>query len=158
MKFFKLQEDKVMKRSKIIILCLLLPCFCPLLHSQNQDTIAYRYDAAGNRISRTIVLSTISAPAPLEEKPQVIYTEVFADIQLKIYPNPTDGLVKVEIFNLPEGQTAQIWLYAMSGQLITSFNEVSKAVDINISGQPAGIYVMRIVAGKFRTEWKIIKK
>ena len=130
--------------------------FCPMSHAQ--DTIAYRYDAAGNRISRTVVLSSISAPAPLEEKQPAVYTEVFADILLKIYPNPTDGLLKVEISNLPENETAQIWLYAMSGQLITSLNNISTAVDINISGQPAGVYVMRIVAGKFRTEWKIIKK
>ena len=135
-------------------------CFCPILHAQAQvqDTIAYRYDAAGNRISRTLVLSTISAPAPPEEKPPVVYTEVFADIQLKIYPNPTDGLVKVEIGNLPEGETAEIRLYAMSGKLIMTIRDVSKAVDINIGDQPAGIYVMNIVAGKFRTEWKIIKK
>ena len=149
-----------MKQYKILLLSLLWMCFYPMQYTQAQiqDTIAYRYDAAGNRISRTIVLSPISAQAPSEEKPPVVYSEVFADIQLKIYPNPTDGLVKVEIYNLPEGETAQIWVYAMSGQLLTSFKDVSKAVDINISGQPAGVYVMRIVSGKFRTEWKIIKK
>ena len=147
-----------MKQSKIIVICLLLIYFCPMLHSQAQDTIAYRYDAAGNRLSRTIVMSSKTTPAsPMEEKP-VVYTELFAEIQLKIYPNPTDGLLKVEISNLPEGETAQIRLYAMSGQLITSFNKVSKAVDVNISGQPAGVYVMRIEAGNFRTEWKIIKR
>ena len=140
------------------MLSLLLISFCPMLQAQTQDTIAYRYDAAGNRISRTILLSTISAPAPLEKEQPVVYTEVFADIQLKIYPNPTDGLVKVEISNLPEGQTAQIRLYALSGQLITTYNNVYKAADINLSGQPAGVYVMNITAGEYRTEWKIIKR
>ena len=149
-----------MKKSKTIVIRLLLMSFCPMLyaHAHVQDTVTYRYDAAGNRISRTIVLSSKSTPDPPVEMQPVVYTEVFADIQLKIYPNPTDGLLKVEINNLPEGQTAQIWLFAMSGQLIVSFNNVIKAADINISGQPAGVYVMRIVAGKFRTEWKVIKK
>ena len=147
-----------MKKIKTILLSLLWLCFCTLLYAQTQDTITYRYDAAGNRISRTIVLSAKSAAVqPVEEQTEV-YTEVFADIQLKIYPNPTDGLVKVEISNLPEGQTAQIWLYAMSGQLITTYKDISDAVTININDQPAGVYVMRIVAGTFRTEWKIIKK
>ena len=144
-----------MKQSKIIWLYLLLISLCPALHSQNKVT--YGYDAAGNRISRTIVLSPTSAPAPTVDEP-VVYTETFADIKLKIYPNPTNGLVKVEIYNLPKGQTANIRLYAMSGKLITTLKNVSDAASINLSGQPAGIYLMNIVAGDFRTEWKIIKK
>ena len=145
-----------MKQRKIILLTLIWICFYPML--QAQDTITYRYDAAGNRISRTIILSTISALATIEENKPVVYSEAFDDILLKIYPNPTDGLVKVEISNMPEGQTAQIWLHAMSGQLITTINDVHDAVTINISDQPAGFYVMRVVSGKFRTQWKIIKK
>ena len=128
-----------------------------MLHAQ-QDKITFRYDAAGNRISRTIVISPRTTPVPDEEEEPVVYTELFADIQLKIYPNPTDGLVKVEISNLPESQKAEIWLYAMTGKLITNIKNVSDIANINISNQPAGMYVMKIVAGKFQTEWKIIKK
>ena len=145
------------KQSKIILLCLLWMSFSPILHAQ-QDRVTYRYDAAGNRISRTIVISPRSAPVSIEDEQPVVYSELFSDIQLKIYPNPTDGLLKVEIYNLPEGQIAQIWLYAMSGQLIATFKDISSTVSVNISGQPAGIYLMKIVAGEYQTEWKIIKK
>lgn len=142
---------------KTIWLCLLWMSFCSMLHAQ-QDKVTYRYDAAGNRISRIIVISSRSATDSIREEQPVVYTEKFMDIQLKIYPNPTDGRLKVELYNLPEGQTAQIWLYAMSGQLITSFQNVSHTVNVDISDQPAGIYLMKIVAGEYRTEWKIIKK
>jgi YD repeat-containing protein len=131
---------------------------CPMLHAQQQDKVTYLYDAAGNRISRTIVLAPRSAPVLTEEEQPVVYTETLADIKVKIYPNPTDGLLTVEINNLPEGQTAQIWLYAMSGQLINSYKAVNNVERINISNQPAGVYIMQIVAGKYRTEWKIIKR
>ena len=141
---------------QILLLSLLWIGFYPMLHAQ-QDKVKYGYDAAGNRISRTIVLAPRSTPAPIEEKP-VVYTEVFSDIQVKIYPNPTDGRLKMEIFNLPEGQTANIWIFTMNGRLIRSFKDVSNMVNIDISGQPAGVYVMNIIAGEFRTEWKIIKK
>ena len=140
----------------MIGLCLLGMCIFQSLLSQ--DKVTYRYDAAGNRISRTIVLSPRSAPASTENEQTVVYTEMLADIKLKIYPNPTDGLVKVEIYNLPEGQTAQIWIYAMTGKLISIYKNVSNTVSINISNEPAGIYVMKITAGEYRTEWKIIKK
>ena len=140
--------------SSLVWIFLILMLLCPML--QAQDKIKYSYDAAGNRISRTIVLAPRSAP--VDETKPVVHTEVFSDMQLKIYPNPTTGRLKVEISNLPEGHTAQIWLYAMSGKLITTYKDVSYAVNIDISGQPAGNYVMKIVAGNFQTEWKIIKK
>ena len=92
------------------------------------------------------------------ENPTAVYSEMLSDIELKIYPNPTDGLLKVEIYNLPEDQKAHILLYNLSGTLISSFNEVSDFVNVNISGQPAGIYLMKIVAGEYQTEWRIIKK
>jgi hypothetical protein len=128
-----------------------------MLHSQNK--VSYGYDAAGNRISRTIVMpSAKSAPAPDKEEQPAVHSEMLSDIQLKIYPNPTEGLLKVEIRNLPEGQKANIWLYDLSGRLISSFKDVSDYASINISGQPAGVYLLKIAAGEYRTEWKIIKK
>ena len=131
-----------------------------ILYPQNKVT--YGYDAAGNRVSRTIVmaapLKSAPAPAPVEEEQPAVYSEVLSDIELKIYPNPTDGLLKVEIHNLPEDQTANIRLYSMSGKLVTSFKGVTDFVTVDISGQPTGTYLMKIVAGEYHTEWKIIKK
>ena len=144
-----------MKQNKNIFLCLLFVSICPMLHAQGK--VKFGYDAAGNRISRTIVFAPRSAPAQEEEQPTV-YTEMLSEIKVKIYPNPTTGLLKVEISNLPEDQTAHIWLYAMSGQLIHTFRDVSQSVSIDISREPAGVYVMKIVAGERQTEWKIIKK
>ena len=148
---------------KTIVKTVLLGFFATVclqvLHSQN--TVSYGYDAAGNRVSRTIVYQSPpprSAPAPKEEEPPVVYSEVLSDIELKIYPNPTDGLLKVEILNLPEEQTANIWLYNLSGRLITLLRGITGFVDVDISGQPQGTYLMKIVAGEYQTEWKIIKK
>ena len=146
-----------MKNYKIILLYLCFVGFCPWLHSQNKVT--YAYDAAGNRISRIIVINPLRSFTDTEENEQpAVYSEKLSDIELKIYPNPTEGLLKVEIYNLPENQTAHIWLYNLSGNLITSFKDVSDGVSINISSQPAGTYLLKIAAGEYYTEWKIIKK
>ena len=147
---------------KTIIQTILLGLFAALclqgLHSQNK--VSYGYDAAGNRISRTIVIAAPlkSAPAPAVEEQPTVYSETLSGVELKIYPNPTDGLLKVEIHNLPENQTAGIWLYNMSGKLVTSFKGVTGFATVDISGQPQGTYLMKIVAGEYQTEWKIIKK
>jgi len=141
----------------ILLGCLVTACL-QVLYSQNK--VSYGYDAAGNRTSRTIDMSTPlkSAPAPESQEEPTVYSEMLSDIELKIYPNPTDGLLKVEIHNLPEDQTANIWLYNLSGKLITSRKGVTDFVNVDISGQPPGIYLMKIVAGEYQTEWKIIKK
>ena len=145
-----------MKQKIYIGLCLLWMSTCPALHSQ--DKVTFQYDRAGNRISRTIVLSSKSAAASDKEERQAVYTEMISDIKIKIYPNPTAGMVKVEIQNLPEGQTANIRIYSMSGRLIATFKDASSVTGVNLSNQPVGVYVMEIVTGEHRTEWKIIKK
>jgi len=144
---------------KTIIRTILLGFFAticlPLLHSQ--DRIRFGYDSAGNRISRTIEFDPLRSSSNEEEEPPV-YSEMLSNIELKIYPNPTDGLLKVEILNLPEDQTADILLYDLAGKLITSHRKAGDFTEINIGGQPAGIYLMKIVAGKYQTEWRIIKR
>jgi hypothetical protein len=130
-------------------------CLQPLC---SQNKVSYGYDSAGNRVSRTIDYPQKSSAAPSEEQPAAVYSEALSDIELKIYPNPTDGLLKVEIHNLPENTKAQIWLYSISGALIRTYKGVSDYVNIDISKQPSGIYLMKITAGNYQTEWKIIKK
>jgi hypothetical protein len=145
---------------KTIIQTILLGFFITVcsqaLHSQN--TVSYGYDAAGNRISRTIIIPSLKSSPKSQDEPPVIYSEMLSDIEVKIYPNPTDGLLKVEISNLPKEKTADILLYNLSGDLITSLRKIDNITDINIGSQPAGIYLMKIVAGEYQTQWKIIKK
>jgi hypothetical protein len=147
-----------MKTLKIILLFAVWALF-PVFSSA-QSNVTYAYDAAGNRISRTIVIPAQLRAAEEEEKEEeepTVYSEALSELLIKIYPNPTSGLIQIEIENLPANETADIALYHLSGKLITS-RQTAGSTEIDITGQPAGIYLMRIVAGKEQTEWKIIKK
>jgi len=134
---------------------------------QAQNPVTYGYDASGNRMSRVIVF-TSKAQAPLpkaeataEEEPaeEKVYTEMLKNFSVRIYPNPTKGDLTVEIQQLPDGQTANLKLYNMSGKLIHHKNNFHGGIEkFNISKHPAGIYVLKIVAGDSSTEWKIVKK
>ncbi len=144
-----------MKTIHIILLVLFMSTGIQVIFPQTKVT--FGYDAAGNRISRTIVISQLkSAPAP--EEHTTVYSEMLSGIKLNIYPNPTDGILKVEILNLPDKQTADIMLYNLSGQLIFTKKGIEESTEIDISNQQAGTYLMKIVAGEYQTEWKIIKK
>jgi hypothetical protein len=124
--------------------------------------IKFAYDAAGNRISRTLhYVSNAPARSPentAETEEQEFHSEVINKIEIRIFPNPTQGMLKVEIDNLPSEVLANIALYDFSGRLIEAKPEVDFSAEFNLTSQPAGIYIMRIIAGEERTSWKIIKQ
>ena len=128
---------------------------CGQVQAQNPGT--YGYDASGNRVSRVIVLALKSSKAEVtaEEK---VYGETLKDFTVRIYPNPTKGALTVEIQQLPEGETAAVKLYSMSGKLIHHKAGVRHIEHFNIGNHPAGIYLLKITAGDSSTEWRIIKQ
>ena len=148
-----------MKRKGIfLLLTVLLSLFC--LHTKAQ-TVQFTYDAAGNRISgKTIMLLRTALEEdddePEEELP--VYSEFMGDRIIRIYPNPTQGLLKVDIENLLKGETATISIYDMSGKQIVSKEASSFSTEMDITGHPEGVYILRIVIGDYHSEWKVIKQ
>lgn len=125
----------------------------------NQDSepgpIRFAYDASGNRIERTIVLSRSATKSASPE----ILTDHVAERSIKIYPNPTQGHLKVEIANTEDIKDCIITIHTMAtGQQVYRKKANFPVSDIDISGRPSGIYIMRInIDGKY-TSWKIIKQ
>jgi len=125
----------------------------------SQNKVSYAYDAAGNRTNRTIVMQSKSIAQPDEETDNNrALSETLNDINVNIYPNPTEGRIRVDIENLPEGETFNLNLYSLSGHLIVSKKSIASSTEINISGHQKGVYILKIIIGKQQTEWKIIKK
>ncbi len=125
--------------------------------------IFYTYDAAGNRISRIIVLPDVrSARANAEvagEEPEMPpYTDELGELQIKIYPNPTKGHLRVDIANLAERQTAAVQVYDLRGQMLMQVQNISQSTTLNLSEQPKGTYLLKITAGGKTATWKIIKE
>jgi hypothetical protein len=136
-----------------IFMIMLLPC---LAYSQNK--IHYTYDTAGNRISRTIVLNTVQKMAAQQEETIPVYRDLFADMNISIYPNPTKGQLIVQIDGLKTEQSVDIILYDMTGKIILKKTKVSATTDIDITGQAPGSYILKFFCGESTTEWKIIKE
>jgi hypothetical protein len=99
------------------------------------------------------------APSHQEQAEETTaYSDVLSELRIHIYPNPTDGLIRIDVETLPAGETAHISLYRLSGETVTVKPGVTTSTEIDITGQPAGIYLLKIIAGKEQTEWKIIKQ
>jgi hypothetical protein len=122
-----------------------------------QDSVSFVYDEAGNRISRTIVFNTTSGQLRSDDE-TTNYIEVLPETILHIYPNPTEGLLRINMENLPDGETVQITVFDASGQMLLKKEHQPAITEINLSSYPAGIYLLKIQTGDKSTEWKIIKK
>ena len=136
---------------KIIFIFLSL-LFCLLIHGQKK--IVFDYDKSGNREKRTVINLTKSAKAVHE-----IITEQVEEREIKVYPNPTQGQIKVEISNNADINTCTITINSLgSGRLITRKKATFPTTEIDLSNQPNGFYIMVInIDGKI-VSWKIIKQ
>lgn len=121
-----------------------------------EDVIEFTYDLSGNRIRKEILLTTTRSVESLEE-PQQFLDEV-ADQTIIIYPNPTRGQLMVEIANQSDIISGSLTILSLNGKMILNKAVNQNQINLDISNEPAGTYVLHInINGKTST-WKIIKQ
>ncbi|MDM8162165.1 T9SS type A sorting domain-containing protein [Labilibaculum sp. K2S] len=147
----------------IITIFIILSC---VIYGMSQNNINFAYDAAGNRVSRTINLSSTKsginggdAEKLSTEKFEDFFTEVLAEKEIKIFPNPTRGQLRVDILGYEDLDTnSSIQVFTTGGALLYKSNTPSQTNDINLSDKPAGLYLMVITIAGEKSTWKIIKQ
>lgn len=78
------------------------------------------------------------------------------DNLVKIFPNPTDKLVNVEIRDL--NGTVQAFVYNILGELILSKETDQKNFVFDLSGYPSGLYLIEVVYPGISLKKKIIRR
>ena len=137
-------------KKKLLIIPLVLGCL-----TVNAVKISYAYDASGNRIKREIVMSPNKAPksADIAE-----FTDILAEKTVRISPNPTKGDLKITVSNYEISDNVSVYLFSLSGQMITQLSFTEESASIDITGQPHGLYLMKVIINGKETIWKIIKE
>ncbi len=125
------------------------------LVSFGQDYISFSYDNAGNRISRTIPVSKSAYVGDVETE---VFNEILEELSFKMYPNPTKGLLTVEIENFTGETNASISIYDLQGRQIYNNSNAVASNAIDLSKQSPGTYIMILKAGDTTREWKIVKE
>ena len=120
--------------------------------------IKYTYDSAGNRLTRQkeIVVQTRGALSD-EEEPSV-YEEGLSETKVTIYPNPTRGMLKVDISGVEKFENARISLYDLTGKLLQQWAGISQSNAIDLSERTPGMYIMQVAYNGKISSWKIIKE
>ena len=139
-----------------LILSFSLTLLCTI-KGNAQTSFTFAYDASGNRTSRTIALKSAFIPQndTIVAK-QKTFEDLIGNRPVKIYPNPTNGLLQVELPYI-ENLNATIRVFGSQGALIKEVKVKDFTTDINLSQNPNGLYILRISIDDLSSEWRIIK-
>lgn len=129
--------------------------FCTLF--ANSQTISYTYDNAGNRTSRTIVLSAQKAKG-LQRPDSTVLKENVGERNITLYPNPTKGALGVNIQGGNSKEILMLYLYSGNGHQLYSSSASEGLNTVDMTGYSPGWYILRIVAGNEKREYKIVKE
>jgi hypothetical protein len=158
-------------KNAILFFLLAIPLWCM---AQNLVRV-YEYDAAGNRILRKTILMYDAPPAPpdslqvtsdelpvtsdesQEVRSEQFFVEKVAQVEIKIYPNPTTEIVTLEITNMEQLQTGSFTLYSLAGQLLQENPVHSATTSVSLASLPKGAYILKVHINEKIEDWKIIK-
>ena len=132
------------------------------LSAFSQNAIRFAYDALGNRVKREIVLQNSDVVkrnmSSEEKKEDNFYSDMLSEKQIRIWPNPTEGHLKVEIQGLAPEEKACLRITSRSGAVVNVKETTSPVSELDLSHCINGIYLLHIATGRQETTWKIIKK
>jgi len=124
--------------------------------AQAQQIVNYDYDDTGNMTLRYVSTKKVTEVDSLfSEANQPINLE--GEDLVKVYPNPTYGLINVEFSETPEN-SIQYLLSDQNGRLVEKgeMRGLSNLLDITRHGR--GTYFLRITAPEISQLYKIIKQ
>lgn len=129
-----------------------LLCLCTYAFS---DRLVYTYDASGNRTRshREIVLRGEYS----QDNDSLPRRDNLSLRRITIYPNPTEGQLRVEITGGGSFDGASITIYGSSGTIVYYTDEIGSVNDIDLTYSSRGIYLMMIRIDGETSSWKIIK-
>lgn len=119
------------------------------------NIIVFNYDSSGNRTSRSFRLSEENGiNVQIEKRIEPVEGFSLTDIDVKATPNPTPGLLHVEV-NCDDSELQEISIFNIKGLLIDQRKKVIS--DFDLSGQSSGVYILVVKTSFGSTSYKIIK-
>lgn len=123
-----------------------------------QQRIKFIYDNAGNRLTRQKEIVVQTRGTLSDEDSASTYEERFMESKVTIYPNPTRGMLKVDISGVETFDDAGIALYDITGKQLQQWTGITPSNTLDISECSPGIYIIQIAYNGNVSSWKIIKE
>jgi hypothetical protein len=151
-------------------LSLILAMFLPLLGLAQPDVISSGgnyYETSNVKVSYTIgqtVTATVGSNQAVMtqgfQQPSysiVDLKEPDADMNVSLYPNPTDGELMLDFSTLPANNT-QVMVIDFAGKLVMTETVTNQKQRLNLKNLPAGNYIVKIKNDTQERNFKVIKK
>lgn len=115
------------------------------------DIIESITDASGNKIRKEIVLTQSNNTTSQS------FSDEIANQKITITPNPTKKQVVIEIPETSSGISENMIIVNLRGQTISKRTGNQKQINLDVSNEPAGTYILHININGETSSWKIIK-
>ena len=127
------------------------------VHAQN--TVKFTYDNCGNRIKRTLQLRKVEENGKnVETKNEFVSyaNDSIGGMTVGLFPNPTEGRVMVS-FSDNANATVDATLTTIAGAILEQQRFTGCRHEFDLSSQPAGVYLLKLIFGDETRTWKIVK-
>ena len=143
----------------MLALMAFVPCF-----AQQRGTVRFSYDADGNHTGWTIAFQREQgngkgAPGADDfSKATPTAEDIFAEMQVSLYPNPTSGTFSVALQNRADGKPMQAVLTSPTGAVLKEKQFESDLEQFDLSDQASGIYFLKLIVADEVHVWRVIKR
>ena len=146
-------------RRRTLILLLLLGGLLSSYSVYAQNTVSFTYDDCGNRIKRSLQLRKVEENGKnVEAKNEYVSfaNDSIGAVMVSLFPNPTEGRVTVSFSDNSDAPIDAV-LTSITGTIIERQSFVGNQHEFDLSSQPAGIYLLKLILGDETRTWKIVK-
>lgn len=131
-------------------------------------TVRFGYDACGNRVSRALEFAKMEEE-PGEAEPdgerrdgatswQASLRDTFAGCEAMLFPNPTVAGFIVSLTGKDAPRGARATLVTVEGKTLEEREVNGFTEEFDLSGKPAGVYLLRLASEQETKVWKVIKR
>jgi hypothetical protein len=137
------------------------------LFSQTPSHVEFAYDAAGNRTAREVIYLKSTATDTTQQLNEsyleqvadsVEYKSSIGSRQVTIFPNPTRGQLTIAMEITDDDSPVKLELFSLAGESILQQTIRQPKTTVDLSGQPAGSYILSISLAGSQRSWKVIKE
>jgi len=144
-----------------VLLTAILLCYAATAIAQHQ--VEYAYDAAGNRIGRVATTLRLAVTPPTRVSQQPVDTVPpsvvpVGELSVKIWPNPTKGIIRLQVSGRRDDSSVGLRLYSSSGVLLKESEETTDIIEMDLGGFSAATYLLRFSCQGETRVVKIIKE
>ena len=119
------------------------------------QNIGFKYDKTGNRTSRFVIhLKDI----PVKDTASLAHENLLNGTAIIIKPNPTGGVLNVQILKADNKQEIKIYLHNVSGKLLFKNEHCTNNTLVDITSRENGMYILSVLVNNEKRTWKIIKE